>query len=140
MKNDKGLSIVTGIAVRFSEVDSLGMVWHGNYVKYLEDGREAFGRKYGLEYTTIYAEGYYTPVVELNMEYRSPATIDDNLEVRTVYMPQKAAKLVYEYEMRNKADGRLILTATSVQLIVSAGGTFEPSKPEFFRNWESKYF
>ena len=36
------------IRVRFSEVDSIRMVWHGNYVTYLEDAREAFGRKYGL--------------------------------------------------------------------------------------------
>ena len=41
------------IRVRFSEVDSIKMVWHGSYVAYLEDAREAFGRKYGLEYKTI---------------------------------------------------------------------------------------
>ena len=33
------------ITVRFSETDPLGIVWHGNYIKYFEDGREAFGRK-----------------------------------------------------------------------------------------------
>ena len=42
--------------VRFDEVDALGIVWHGNYVKYLEDGREAWGRKYGIPYMTIYRE------------------------------------------------------------------------------------
>ena len=36
------------IEVRFSEVDSMSVVWHGNYVKYLEDGREAFGKEFGL--------------------------------------------------------------------------------------------
>lgn len=40
--------------VRFDEVDSLGIVWHGHYVKYLEDGREAWGRKYGLTYLGMY--------------------------------------------------------------------------------------
>ena len=30
------------IIVRFSEVDSMRIVWHGNYLKYFEDGRESF--------------------------------------------------------------------------------------------------
>ena len=35
------------IPIRFSEVDSLHVVWHGHYVKYFEDGREAFGKDFG---------------------------------------------------------------------------------------------
>ncbi len=42
------------VRVRFSEVDSLKMVWHGSYVKYMEDGREAFGREFGLGLSLIH--------------------------------------------------------------------------------------
>ena len=31
------------VRVRFSEVDAMGVVWHGNYLKYFEDGREKLG-------------------------------------------------------------------------------------------------
>ena len=48
------LSETARIQVRFSEVDSIKMVWHGHYITYMEDAREAFGRKYGLEYMYIY--------------------------------------------------------------------------------------
>ena len=41
------------ITVRFSETDPLGIVWHGNYIKYFEDGREAFGRKYRISYLDV---------------------------------------------------------------------------------------
>lgn len=34
----------TTIKVRFSEIDSMQIVWHGEYVRYFEDGREAFGK------------------------------------------------------------------------------------------------
>ena len=34
------LSVEKKIDIRFSEVDSMGVVWHGSFVKYLEDGRE----------------------------------------------------------------------------------------------------
>ncbi len=42
------------ILVRFNEADPLGIVWHGHYVRYFEDGREAFGNKYGLRYLDIF--------------------------------------------------------------------------------------
>lgn len=37
----------TTIKVRSSEIDSMQIVWHGEYVRYFEDGREAFGKRYG---------------------------------------------------------------------------------------------
>ena len=44
------------IDIRFSEVDSMDIVWHGSYVQYFEDAREEFGKKYKLEYLRIYGE------------------------------------------------------------------------------------
>lgn len=38
----------TTIKVRFSEIDSMQIVWHGEYVRYFEDGRESFGKHYSL--------------------------------------------------------------------------------------------
>ena len=46
------------VRVRFSEIDPIQMVWHGNYVKYMEDAREAFGRRHGLGYQLIFDSGY----------------------------------------------------------------------------------
>ena len=42
------------IEVRFSEVDSMGIVWHGSYSLYFEEAREEFGRKYDLGYLKIF--------------------------------------------------------------------------------------
>lgn len=58
------LSETVKVAVRFSEVDPIRVVWHGNYLKYMEDAREAFGRKYGLGYVTIVENGYYCPIFD----------------------------------------------------------------------------
>lgn len=46
----KELSFTSEIRVRFVETDPLGIVWHGNYIQYFEDGREAFGRHHGISY------------------------------------------------------------------------------------------
>ena len=54
------------ILVRFSEVDSMRIVWHGNYLKYFEDGREAFGLKYNLGYLDVYKHNVMIPIVKVN--------------------------------------------------------------------------
>ena len=60
------LKSIVEIPIKFSEVDSLRVVWHGNYVRYFEDGREAFGRQYGLGYLDIFENGNLAvPIVDL---------------------------------------------------------------------------
>ncbi|SVE46445.1 uncharacterized protein METZ01_LOCUS499299, partial [marine metagenome] len=40
----------TDLRIRFNEIDALGIVWHGHYIKYFEDGREAFGKEHNISY------------------------------------------------------------------------------------------
>ena len=130
------INAVVTVRVRFSELDPLGVVWHGNYVKYLEDAREEFGRKWGLEYMTIFKAGYYAPVFDMKMRFMEPARVDDVLEVECTYHPSVGAKLCFDYTVRRKEDSSVILTASSVQLFTSVCGEFEPSEPEFFAQWK----
>jgi hypothetical protein len=44
----------TEVIIRFNEADPLGIVWHGHYIRYFEDGREAFGKKFGITYLDFY--------------------------------------------------------------------------------------
>ncbi len=64
------------------------VVWHGEYVRYFEDGREAFGEQYpGLGYLDIYNSGYTTPIVEMHVEYKLPLRIAERAVVETRYLP-----------------------------------------------------
>lgn len=51
----------TTIKVRFSEIDSMQIVWHGEYVRYFEDGRESFGKHYSLGYRTSTVKDIWYP-------------------------------------------------------------------------------
>ena len=57
------LTVRQPFQVRFNETDALGIVWHGNYITYFEDGREAFGREHGISYLDVQQHGYTTPIV-----------------------------------------------------------------------------
>ena len=55
------LNVSTDIRIRFNETDPLGIVWHGCYITYFEDGREAFGRLHGISYLDVQKTRiYYT--------------------------------------------------------------------------------
>lgn len=76
----------TTIKVRFSEIDSMQIVWHGEYVRYFEDGREAFGKRYGLDYMSIYREGYVVPIVDLSCQFKQSLSFGEEAIVETRYI------------------------------------------------------
>lgn len=128
----------TDIFVRFSEVDSMAVVWHGNYVKYLEDGREAFGRQYGLGYNDVYAAGYMTPIVKMELNYLKTTSYGEELSIESKLIPTDAAKVVFEYRVFRKSDNALVLKAKTVQVFMDLEGNMELTNPEFYLKWKKK--
>ncbi len=126
------------VEVHFYDVDSIHMLWHGNYVKYLEQAREAFGRKYGISYMDVYAAGYTIPIVDLHIRYWHIARFEDHLTVEIRYVPCKSAKIIYEYTIYNRADRSIVAEAQTTQLFMTKDGEFEVSVPDFYREWKKK--
>lgn len=117
----------------------MGIVWHGNYVKYLEDGREAWGRKYGIPYMTIFhTHGFSVPLVKLDMDYKRQLKYEETCTVETTYVDSEAAKLQLKYTIYNAA-GEVVLTAFSIQVFLTKEGDLQLTVPEFFQNWKKKY-
>jgi acyl-CoA thioester hydrolase len=104
----------------------------------LEDAREAFGRKYQLEYMNIFRSGYVAPIVDLQLQYKQMATIDDILSVEITYRPATGGKLIFDYRICKESDRSLVLTASTIQLFMTREGVFEPSSPDFFNEWKAK--
>ena len=98
IENNK-LSCITEIKIRFCEVDSIKVVWHGNYVKYLEDGREDFGEKFGLQYLKIFENGFTAPVVDMRLQFKQSISVAESIIVETNYIPTKAAKIIFNYNI-----------------------------------------
>ena len=136
--NDE-LSVTLDFTVPFYDLDAIQMVWHGNYVKYMENAREAFGAKYGLEYLHIFNSGYTAPMVDMHIKYRNSARIGDILKIKITYVPTKAAKLVFQYIITRPKDNAVIIEADTTQLFVSRSGVFELSNPEFIVEWKNRW-
>lgn len=127
--------------VRFSEVDSMQIVWHGSYALYFEDAREAFGRKYGLDYLTIFGAGYYAPLVDLRFEYRSPLLYGERARIEAAFRNTPAAKIVFDYEIfaLEKGGGeRPVASGSSTQVFLDRDRHLVLYSPPFFEEWKRK--
>jgi len=136
--SDKNLSIKTEIQVRFSEVDSMGVVWHGNYVKYFEDGREFFGNKYGLNYYDFYNNGILTPLVKLECNFKKSLEYGEKAIIETKFINCEAAKLKYEYIIYKSSNMEVIATGMSVQAFLDENRELMLTIPPFFAKWKKK--
>lgn len=125
--------------IRFSEVDSMNVVWHGSYPLYFEDAREAFGRKYGLGYLSIFDNGYYAPLVDLTFHYKKPLVYGMRPSITITYRPTEAAKIVFDYEIHDTADGSLIATGHSVQVFMDQRYQLVWFNPPFYEEWKKKW-
>jgi len=134
----KTLTDKTEVKVRFGEVDSMGIVWHGNYVKYIEEGRESFGHKYGISYLDIYAHNVMAPVVNMNIDFKRQVHYGDKLIVETEYVDQEAAKIVFRFKIFRKSDNELVATAESTQVFIDLNREMLLYIPEFIMEWKRK--
>ena len=135
----KKLTAKKRLEIRFSEVDSMNVVWHGSYPLYFEDAREEFGKKYGLGYMTICSSGYYAPLVELSFKYKKPLVYEMRPVIVITYIPTESAKIVFEYEIIDEKDGSVYATGRSVQVFMDKNYQLVWENPEFYRIWKNEW-
>lgn len=127
------------VRVRFVETDPLGIVWHGNYIQYFEDGRESFGRHHGISYLDQKEFGFATPIVKSSTDHKLPLRYGDVATIKTIYIDSPAAKMIFNYEIYNQ-DNVLVCTGETVQVFVDKIGEGELTLniPAFFKSWKQK--
>lgn len=129
----------TPMRVRFSEIDSMQIVWHGEYVRYFEDGRESFGKHYGLEYMGIYREGYMVPIVDLTCQFKQPLSFGEEAVIETRYIACDAAKIKFEYTIYRATDQTVVATGSTIQVFLNLNKELELTNPAFYQEWKKKW-
>jgi len=128
----------TEATVRFSEVDAMGIVWHGNFVKYMEDGRESFGRRFGLGYYDLYDQGLMVPLVNMAIDYKLQLKHGERIVIETTWMDCDAAKIMFKYRIFRKSDMAILMTASTTQVFLNNEGILELTNPDFYLAWKKR--
>lgn len=132
------------VRVRFQEVDSLRIVWHGHYLTYCEEGRLAFGGRYGLGYDDLARAELAIPLIHAEVDFHAPARFGDRLQVRTRLHPVPAAQLQFRYRITRQgpADppgGALLATGFTVHAFTTLTSELLITRPpvyvEFLERW-----
>jgi acyl-CoA thioester hydrolase len=127
------------ITVRFSETDAMGVVWHGNYLKFFEDARDKLTEVFGLSHLAIYRLGYFTPIVKTELTYKSSIYYGDQVRVHAWLEQHDSAKIVFRYQVINLTSNQLATEGMTMQVFMKASDrTLELVKPEFYEIWEQQ--
>ena len=112
----------TELKVRFNEVDSWGIVWHGHYVAWFEVGRMALLGKFHLLPQDFTQMGYLAPVVDLKCAFKEPARLNDEVLIRTTILKPTKAALTFQFQILRKNDGKLLASGEETQVLLTLDG------------------
>lgn len=128
----------TTVRVRLNETDALGIVWHGHYLSYFEDGREAFGMQYGIGNHDIFSQNLMAPMVKCTCDFKASLTYGDQVIIETRFINTPAAKIIFRYSLY-RTDGKIAATGETVQVFTDPQGELVLYPPPFFENWKQKF-
>lgn len=117
MRSQGVLHTDTEILVPFFDVDSMNVVWHGHYVKYLEVARCALLDRIGHNYNAMVESGYAWPVIDLQLRYVRAAVFGQTLNVRASLVEWEN-RLKIHYLISDVQTGERLTRASSVQVAV----------------------
>jgi acyl-CoA thioester hydrolase len=133
------LSASSSYQVQFNECDPIGIMWHGNYIKIFETGREAFSEKYDLDFMGMFQNGYATLIVHAELNYKRPLSYKDRAIIDAVFRNTDAAKIIFDYTVRSEATSEIICTGSTTQVFVhKESKQLMLTNPDFFVEWKSK--
>ncbi|MDO3659565.1 YbgC/FadM family acyl-CoA thioesterase [Bacillus sp. C28GYM-DRY-1] len=126
------------IEVRYAETDQMGIVYHANYLVWMEVGRTDLIKDLGFLYSDMEKKGVLSPVVDINISYKKPLHYGETADVHTWIEQYNGFKTIYGYHIYNPA-GELSIEATSSHICVDK----ESFKPIQFRkafpDWHEAY-
>lgn len=69
--------------VYYADTDAYGVVWHGSYLRWMEQGRVELCDRLGLDLVELKKQDVAIPVTNMSVRYKSSARLDDRVIVET---------------------------------------------------------
>jgi acyl-CoA thioester hydrolase len=129
MRKQGAIAASVDVQVPFHDVDLAGVVWHGHYMKYLENARWAVMERIGFPLDAMFDSGFLWPIVGLQVKYVRAARYGDRLRVQGSLVEWES-RLVINYLILDAKDDARVGRAQTVQVAVERGtGTLQLVSP-----------
>ncbi|MDQ0217889.1 acyl-CoA thioesterase [Peribacillus cavernae] len=126
------------IQISYADTDMMGVIYHGNYVKWLEFGRTQLIEDAGYDYLEMEKAGYYAPVYNLEITYKKSITLGDRVFVKTWIEENPGLRTVYGFEIVNGKD-EVCAEGTTTHIIVTKDSFRPVAFKKVFPEWFQKY-
>ncbi|WP_184722473.1 YbgC/FadM family acyl-CoA thioesterase [Caulobacter sp.] len=113
------------VRIYYEDTDFSGIVYHANYLRYMERGRSDFFRMVGISHTELATQDTAFAIIRLELDFKRSARIDDALVVRTTYDRVKGPRLFVTQRITRGAD--VVLEAKGEAVCISLSG--RPRRP-----------
>ncbi|MCM8781591.1 MAG: acyl-CoA thioesterase [Candidatus Omnitrophica bacterium] len=124
------------VRIYYHHTDCGGVVYYGEYLKFLEEGRTEFFEQKGIFVKDLMRKGILFVVARQEIDYKLPAVYGDILEIETRVNEISRSKIEFEHNIKNQ-DGKLVSTAKTALVFVDKD--VKPRKiPEDIREKLSK--
>lgn len=107
------------IRPRYGEVDKMGYIYHGNYIKYFHQARTEMMRKYGIDDDTLEKQNILLPVIEMNIKYLRPSFYDSILTIETAIGSLPVTRFKFAFSVFNEKND-LVCKAESTLVFVNS--------------------
>ncbi|MGE8080901.1 acyl-CoA thioesterase [Peribacillus loiseleuriae] len=126
------------IEVRYAETDQMGVVYHANYVIWLEIGRTQLIKDLGFNYAEMEADGILSPVIDIQVSYKKPLRYGETATVKTWIESYDGLRVVYGYEILNENE-ELAVSARSAHVCVKKESFRPISIKRHLPDWHEAY-
>lgn len=105
------------IKVQFYDLDPMNVVWHGNYIKYMETSRCDLLSKIGYDYEDMRTDGVAYPVATMEVKFIKPCVFNQNLRV-VASVEEIEPCLIIKYMIYDAETGEKLFKAKTMQICV----------------------
>lgn len=99
------------VRIYYEDTDAAGVVYHANYIKFLERARTEYFRERGLLVSELAAAGHVFPVVRMEVDFIAPARHDDLLSIVTSPAQSSGSSFSLQQRIYRASDNRLLVNA-----------------------------
>ena len=97
--------------VMYGDTDSYKVVWHGNYLRWFEEGRYSLCKKAGVSVDELENNGIVFPIVDMHVRYKTPAKIFEDIIIETTVSEVKSRTITFSQTIKNKKSEATLVTA-----------------------------
>lgn len=113
------ISVTIQREISFYDLDPMKVVWHGNYVKFLEDARCALLSKINYTYVDMENDNRAYPIAKMNIKYLKPCTLGQKIDI-TAVLKEFESCIIIDYKIVDHMTSELILKAQTMQICVDS--------------------